>query len=162
MDISAKSFNGFYLLLETLHFPEAVLASSGGATVWGVDMARTLHVEGQRFWFLALACGVACGVVRLGKMWVFRAVPGEGSGQLGGGKEGESVEERHGREAREREEFGRRVKRVGRRLVADGLDLALPGTVVGWVEASSGTVGLCMLGSTLLTGLEVWERCGGE
>ena len=160
LDISAKSFNGFYLLLETLHFPEALLASSDGVTVWGADMARTLHVEGQRFWFLALVCGVSCGVLKLGKMWVYRAVPGEGSGQLMGGKEGESVGERHEREERQRGEFRAKERRVVRRLVADVMDLVLPGVVVGWVSVSSGTVGVCMLGSTLLTGLEVWERCG--
>ena len=52
--------------------------------------------------------------------------------------------------------------RVWRRLVADGLDLAVPGSVVGWVPWGPVTVGWCMLGSTVLTGWEVWERCGRE
>ena len=52
--------------------------------------------------------------------------------------------------------------RVWRRLLADGLDLAVPGSVVGWVELEPVTVGWCMLGSTVLTGWEVWERCGRE
>lgn len=54
------------------------------------------------------------------------------------------------------------LRRIVRRIVADALDIAVPGAVVGWVPLEPGTVGLMMLGSTWLTGLEVWERCGGE
>lgn len=49
-----------------------------------------------------------------------------------------------------------------RKLVADTLDLALPGSVMGWVRLGTGPVSLAMLGSTLLTGWEVWDRVGAE
>jgi hypothetical protein len=39
---------------------------------------------------------------------------------------------------------------------------AVPGVVIGWIPMSPGAVGLLMLGSTYLTGKEVWERCGKE
>lgn len=55
-----------------------------------------------------------------------------------------------------------RLALVLRRIFSDVLDLAVPGSVVGWVPASSGMVGLLMLGSTYLTGTEVWERCGRD
>jgi hypothetical protein len=42
------------------------------------------------------------------------------------------------------------------------MDLGLPGSVVGWVPLSPETVGWLMLGTTVLTGMEVWERCGRE
>ncbi|KAM7224070.1 hypothetical protein V8F06_000543 [Rhypophila decipiens] len=195
----SSSFNGLYLLLETLHFPEVLLAAAAAApssssshddvvgerqltTLWGADLARTLHVEGQRFWFLSLVCGVAAGTVKLINLWTLRrgAVPSAGSGQTlnlaaslgstdsaeGEDKQGEEIEkarkeEQKTRLAREREEFSVTSRKVGRRVIADLLDLVLPGTVVGWVEMGSGMVGVCMLGSTWLTGLEVWERCGG-
>ncbi|KAK0708294.1 hypothetical protein B0H67DRAFT_556811 [Lasiosphaeris hirsuta] len=121
LDISSRSFNGMYLLLETATFPEAL--GVDGLSVWGREMAGVLQVEGQRLWFFALVCAVGAGVVRV---------------RRGGGW------------------------RVGRRLVADVLDLAAPGAVVGWVAAEPGTVGLLMLGSTWLTTVEVWERCGRE
>ncbi|KAK4195203.1 hypothetical protein QBC40DRAFT_211942 [Triangularia verruculosa] len=50
--------------------------------------------------------------------------------------------------------------RVGRRAVADLLDMGVPGKAVGWVPFSTGVVSVMMLGSTWLTGLEVWEKCG--
>ncbi|KAK0672079.1 hypothetical protein QBC41DRAFT_344193 [Cercophora samala] len=50
--------------------------------------------------------------------------------------------------------------KAGRRAVADLLDMAVPGKAVGWVPFSTGVVSALMLGSTWLTGLEVWEKCG--
>ncbi|KAK0742344.1 hypothetical protein B0T21DRAFT_409165 [Apiosordaria backusii] len=50
--------------------------------------------------------------------------------------------------------------KAARRAVADLLDLAVPGKAVGWVPLSTGVVSALMLGSTWLTGLEVWEKCG--
>ncbi|KAK4180265.1 hypothetical protein QBC36DRAFT_297726 [Triangularia setosa] len=50
--------------------------------------------------------------------------------------------------------------KAGRRAVADILDMAVPGKAVGWVPFSTGVVSALMLGSTWLTGLEVWEKCG--
>ncbi|AEO64200.1 uncharacterized protein THITE_2110084 [Thermothielavioides terrestris NRRL 8126] len=42
------------------------------------------------------------------------------------------------------------------------MDLAVPGSVVGWVPLGPAVVALLMFGSTVLTGMEVWERCGRE
>ncbi|KAM7185962.1 hypothetical protein V8F33_012089 [Rhypophila sp. PSN 637] len=192
--IFSSSFSGIYLLLETLHFPEVLLAAAAApsassshddvvgerqlTTLWGPDLARTLHVEGQRFWFFALVCGVAAGVVKLINLWALRrAVLSSSSGSAGQNlnltsslgsdsaegekKKGDIEKARKDQASREREEFRVTSRRIGRRVIADLLDLALPGTVVGWVEMGSGMVGVCMLGSTWLTGLEVWERCGG-
>jgi hypothetical protein len=57
---------------------------------------------------------------------------------------------------------GKGKGKVVRRLVADVMDLSVPGSVVGWIPLDPGTVGLLMLGSTVLTGMEVWERCGKD
>lgn len=148
-----------YLLLETLHFPEALGVE--GLSVWGRERAGMLHVEGQRFWFFALICAVAAGVLKLGGLRL--------RGSKGGIKKGEQEgEQRNGekgevqREKEEEREKREQARRVLRRLVADVLDLAVPGAVIGWVPASPGTVGVLMLGSTWLTALEVWERCGRE
>ncbi|KAK1759587.1 peroxisomal biogenesis factor 11-domain-containing protein [Echria macrotheca] len=152
LEISARSFNGMYLLLETLHFPEAL--GIGGVSVWGAERARVLHVEGQRFWFFALVCGVMVGVGRVVELW------GQERGQEQGGvQDGEKKEKDLEEVRKKRREV---MRRTLRRLVADVLDLAVPGAVVGWVPVSPGVVGVMMLGSTWLTAAEVWERCGRE
>ena len=144
-----------YLLLETLTFPDALEVQ--GLSIWGQERNAMLVVEAQRFWFFALVCAVGSGVLKLRKGWVRvdeeegKGVKGEKVGTKGGGDG--KVEEGRGRLQREKN------RRVLRRLVADALDLAVPGAVIGWVPASTGTVGVLMVGSTWLTGLEVWERC---
>jgi len=146
-----------YLLLETLHFPEALAVE--GLSLWGTQKAEVLHVEGQRFWFLALTCAVAAGWLKL------RRLGGEGDGVVVKEKNEATEEEEKEREReREKEAQNRRgqSQRVLRRMIADVLDLAVPGAVVGWVPASPGMVGILMLLSTWITGLEVWERCGKE
>ncbi|KAK3292646.1 uncharacterized protein B0H64DRAFT_467955 [Chaetomium fimeti] len=128
-DFGGRAFTGMYLLLESAVFVEAVL-DVPGLRVWGSEeVVRGLVVDGQRFWFAGLVCGIVGAVVRL-VSWA--------EGEKGGrGK-------------------------VVRRLVADVMDLAVPGSVVGWVPLEPRTVGWLMVGSTVLTGMEVWERCGRD
>ncbi|KAH6842929.1 hypothetical protein B0I37DRAFT_436895 [Chaetomium sp. MPI-CAGE-AT-0009] len=124
-DFGARAFTGMYLLLESLVFVEVVLDVPGLGVWSSAEVVRGMVVDGQRFWFVGLVCGIVGAVVRLGGK-----ERGEGRGK------------------------------VVRRLVADVMDLAVPGSVVGWVPLEPRTVGLLMLGSTVLTGMEVWERCG--
>ena len=51
------------------------------------------------------------------------------------------------------------LRRLVLRLAADILDLAIPGSATGWIPLDQPTVSVAMLGSTLLTGWEVWRRC---
>jgi hypothetical protein len=150
-------FTGMYLLLESMVFAEVVLEVPGlGVWAGSPDRVAGFVVDGQRFWFLGLVCGVVGAVVKLGRpeREVREEEKGDGKGKGRGGGEGGVV-------ARKEEERGKR-RRIVRRLVADVMDLGLPGSVVGWVPLSPETVGWLMLGTTVLTGMEVWERCGRE
>lgn len=181
LDIFGRTFNGMYLLLETLTLVDALQLP--GLPLWGAAWTRVLHVEGQRFWFLALACGVLSGLLKVVKLVAHGPVPqtGEGYGVGGGGGEGEGAsasdmpEWQRQREKMRRIVYARREGRrawkreirtrgyaLARRCVADLFDLPVPGSVVGWVRVEPGTVGLVMVVSTWLTGVEVWERCGRE
>ncbi|KAI1079876.1 peroxisomal biogenesis factor 11 [Whalleya microplaca] len=55
-----------------------------------------------------------------------------------------------------------KVHKLGRGVVANALDITLPGSAIGWVPVDAGTVGLATLVTTVLTGMDVWERCGRE
>lgn len=181
LDISAKSFNGMYLLFETLVFFPAV--GLGGLEPWSMETSDFFNVEGQRFWLFALVCGALGGMVRLWNDWEQQVEDGsdntaEKEKELDDEKEKRSVEEdededEHGKqlkeEERQRAALEQRKERDGtrkgcrmrilRRIAADLLDIPQPGAVVGWTPFWPGTVGVMMVGSTLLTGMEVWEKC---
>ncbi|KAK4127281.1 hypothetical protein N657DRAFT_566720 [Parathielavia appendiculata] len=136
MDFGSKAFTSIYLLLESLTFVDVAVDIPGLGLLGSQEQVRAVVLDGQRFWFLGLVCGILCALAKLGK----------GEGRAGEKRNGDR----------------RRRQKVWRRLAADVMDLAVPGSVVGWVPLSPGKVGLLMLGSTILTGMEVWERCGRE
>ncbi|KAK7747375.1 hypothetical protein SLS53_001629 [Cytospora paraplurivora] len=178
LDILGRTFNGMYLLLETLTLLDSL--QQPGLSPWGPTWYRTLHVEGQRFWFLALALGVASGLTKIIKLFAYAPVPptGEGYGYgTGGGERDESLMADWERERerlrrivwrrREQRKLWRanirgRLRGLVRRCVADFLDLAIPGSVLGWVRVAPGTLGALMVVTTYLTGIEIWERCGRD
>ncbi|KAL1869700.1 hypothetical protein VTK73DRAFT_3037 [Phialemonium thermophilum] len=189
--ILSHSFNGMYLILETMLLPDAL--GIDGLRLWtarwsiagGQELGAWLNVEAMRFWFFALLCGALAGGLRLLDLWAFIAVPENGEGysalddsglDLSGkvkendvGHEAADLrrkqeEERRRKEQREKSRVRRttQFRAVARRLVADVLDLSVPGSAVGYVKADAGTVGLAMVVTTILTGLDAWERCGRE
>ncbi|KUI52973.1 hypothetical protein VP1G_00423 [Cytospora mali] len=172
LDIFARAFNGMYLLVET-----ATLVDALGFPLWGPYWFARLTVEGQRFWFLALACGVASGLTKIVKLFAYAPVPPTGEGYGTGDKkaEGDMTDWERERERLRRIMWPRREQRrlwraniraklrgLVRKCVADFLDLAVPGSVVGWVKVDSGTVGVLMVVTTYLTGMDIWERFGND
>ncbi|KAJ4414505.1 NADH dehydrogenase [ubiquinone] flavoprotein 1, mitochondrial [Gnomoniopsis sp. IMI 355080] len=176
LDIFSRTFNGMYLLLEALTLLDAL--SLPGLSLFGSHWFPILHVEAQRFWFFALVCDLLSGLLKLVKLVAYGPVPqtGEGYGLVAGGRkdEKEMADWERQRERMRKIVWARkegmrlwkleirtRGYRLARRCVADLLDLVIPGVVVGWLRVAPGTVGACMVVSTWLTGLEVWERCKG-
>ncbi|KAH8888572.1 hypothetical protein GQ53DRAFT_748959 [Thozetella sp. PMI_491] len=189
LDVSGRSFNGMYLLLEASTLAEALAVP--GLSVWGPELSQKINVEAQRFWFFALLCGIATGLIRLVKLHAYAPVPetGEGfgdgrkpggQGEHGGdgkaqarGDSDNALEKDHShlkrtakarREEREalRREARSKSRQLLRRLVADTLDLAIPGVIIGWISLEPGTVGVVLAITTYLTSLDVWERCKKE
>lgn len=61
-----------------------------------------------------------------------------------------------------RREVQGKISKLGRGAVANALDTVLPGSAIGWLKVEPGTVALAMFATTILTGMDVWERCGRE
>ncbi|KAI1356033.1 hypothetical protein F5Y01DRAFT_268321 [Xylaria sp. FL0043] len=182
IDVFGRTFNGMYLLLEASTILDAQRIQ--GLAVWGSELEGKVFVEGQRFWFFSLACGVLAGLVRIADVVVPYVFSAPGSGPVGGsgGRGGEKEREQgsadggdektgSGKEAEnvaqvdlvaQRREVRSKISSLTRRVVSDALDCTLPGSVVGWVPVSTGTVGLAMFVTTILTSKDIWERCGRE
>ncbi|KAK0709631.1 peroxisomal biogenesis factor 11-domain-containing protein [Lasiosphaeria miniovina] len=160
--ISSRSFNGMYLLLESLTFIEG-LGVEGLDGPWGTERAAMLRVEANRFWFFSLLCGIIVGGLRL--VGLYRAqnrVSDSKSEKKGIDEKGSDSAVATELENRKKKEKKDEARKILRRLTADVLDISVPGSVVGWSPLSPGPIGVLMLGSTALTGLEVWDRCGKE
>ncbi|KAI0553251.1 NADH-ubiquinone oxidoreductase [Xylaria curta] len=171
IDVFGRTFNGMYLLLEASTIVD--VQGIPGFAIYGPELERAVAVEGQRFWLFSLVCGVLAGLVRISDV-VSRAsedVPVKEGGEKEGKKEGStdektdekvsSTQEQIDHLARSRE-VRAKISNLGRRVVSDALDITLPGSVVGWVPVSTGTVGIAMFITTVLTSMDIWDRCGRE
>lgn len=177
LDISSRTFNGMYLLLESATIPDALAVPH--LRVFGPELAGVLAFEAQRFWLLALVCSAASGGLKVLSTYARSAVPetGAGFGAAVGEKDdkleeekgsgGEASQERLRRRREEQKALAAETQRANavkrrvllRKMAADVADITLPGSVVGWVPVDAATVGSAMLLSTLLTGSDFWERC---
>lgn len=178
LDIFSRMFNGMYLLLEVLTLIDALRLP--GLSLFGIYWSTLLHIEGQRFWLFALVCGFASGLVKIIKLLAYAPVPetgeGYGTGEKASGVGVEDMADWERERARlrrivaarktSRKIWRKQLRTTGRgllrRCIADLLDMAVPGSVVGWVNVQPGTVGAVMVVTTWLTALGIWERCGRE
>jgi hypothetical protein len=155
----ASTFNGLYLLLEASTLVDAL--GIQGLAIWGSELEFAIKIEAQRCWFLALVFGaLSCGF-KLSKPHERKTVSEKAVGANDSpGKDGKVkiVSE----EKTQTSTMTSQQQRLSRKLTACLLDLPLPGSVVGWIPASPGTLGLLMLTTSVLTGYDVWERCGKD
>lgn len=188
--MSARTFNGLYLLLEATTTVDALAVP--GLRVWTPERERVVLVEAQRFWLFALACGLLYNLLEILNVLAYTPVPAAGSGFGVGtdepedekreekseliGEKKKSVDElkreqqrlraivRGRKEQRRlwRREVQGKISKLGRGAIANALDTVIPGSVVGWLNVEPGTVSLAMFVTTILTGMDVWERCGRE
>ena len=56
----------------------------------------------------------------------------------------------------------RNSKKLGWKLIADLLDMLLPANGVGWISLDPGLIAAAMFCTTLITSMDIWEKCGLE
>jgi len=156
------SLLGMYGLLESITIPDLA-----GVTGFGPQMTKAINLEAQRFWFMALVCGILAGISRLASLYAFAPVPpsGEVYGLVEDEKSGakqEKDEVKRKKEEAEKEKARTAAKKnaLVRKLAVDTLDLCLPTAALRWAVLDPAVVGWAMLVSTLLSGYDVWLRCG--
>ncbi|KAI1208114.1 peroxisomal biogenesis factor 11 [Annulohypoxylon truncatum] len=178
LDVFAKTFNGLYLLLEASTLLDALQIP--GLTVFAAPQERLVALEAQRFWLFSLVCGALYHALEIPLLIAYYPPPPK----IEAPKSKEDVDERlsaakmteaeHAaylrRASAKRDEaardwavqVSRSIRKLGRAAAANALDVVLPGVAVGWIKAEPGTVGVAMLVTTILTSMDVWERCARE
>lgn len=98
-------------------------------------------LEANRFWFYSLSLSIILGTLQL--LSAPPPVP-------------EKNDKRH---EDQKITTTRKNWNTERKLIADVLNLAIPGHVLRWIPSSPAVVGFASLGSTMISGWEVWESC---
>ncbi|KAI0382189.1 peroxisomal biogenesis factor 11 [Hypomontagnella monticulosa] len=173
LDVFSRTFNGMYLLLEATTMIDALQVP--GLALWTPEREKAITVEAQRFWLFALVCGAAFNVAQImlvasttPRPEAAKAAASKTSPEIKGSADektadgGPDEKEREESERLWRQEISTKVYKLGRGAVANALDTVLPGTTVGWINVGPGVVGSAMFVTTILTGMDVWERCGRE
>jgi hypothetical protein len=147
-----------YLLLEATTLVDALGIQE--LAILGKELELATKIEAQRCWFLALVFGALSCMLKLSKAQQSTTAKSTSekaahasSNADKDGKQG--VVEGKAKTTAQR-------ARLSRKLIACLLDMPLPGSIIGWIPASEGTVGSLMLTTSVLTGIDVWERCGRE
>lgn len=149
LDGLAATFNGFYLLLEAVTIIDALGIPE--LVICGPELEYALKIESQRCWLIALCVGAFACIMRLWKMEKHLPVKPEVGSDT----------------AKQKKVAQYKVKtaqqwRLWRKMTACLLDMALPGSVTGLIPVSKSMVAVIMLTTSLMTGFDVWERCGRE
>lgn len=172
LEVTKLTLLGVYGLLET-----ATLPDMAGVEMFGEERDRWINLEAQRFWFLALVCGVLGGLLRVFALEAYGAVPATGAGYAAAGAEGEDTKgekvlkegekEKLKAEAEkaavvkeERRKSAEKKRALVRKVVADAVDMVLPVAVLGWADVDPAAVGVAMFVSTVVSGYDVWKGVG--
>ena len=164
LDIMRLSLFGIYGFLETITLPDL-----SGVTCFGPEMTKRINFEAQKFWFGALICGVVAGVSRLVNLYAHAPIPnvddvyGLAKGEKDKGKKQEDqVKAKKAAAEKERAQKSAAKRALLTKTAVDAIDLVIPTSVLRWVAVEPAVVGWAMFLSTLLSGYDVWKKCGVE
>lgn len=111
--------------------------------VWVTPWAKDLFVESNRWWFYAISLSLISSTFSL-----FFSLP-----------------EFRRKPARAETEKGPVIEQgkpdmtpIVRRIVTDGCDILVPGSFLGWIQATPTQVGVTMVISTLMTSRDIWVK----
>ena len=162
LDVFARTFNGMYLLLDAPAIVSELKIE--GLQLWSPETDGLVMIEAQRFWLFALACGALSSFLKMQRLRKATPVKLPASSETVTEKGNDTVAASEKEQAVKSQELVRakQIRGFARSVAANSLDIVLPGAIIGWIDASPGTVGLAMLVTTVLTGMDAWERCGRE
>lgn len=166
LDAHAKTCLGLFGMLETITLPD--LVNVDHLVVWGRKEAEKLNVDAQRFWFLGLYLSAIASAVRLVKLLASSPVPQDGDfgavdeKNLTDEDKSKALEKKKEQKKQRAKQNSEQAMSLVLKLLADAMDLIIPASVLGWVKVDAGLVGIAMFCTSVLTGADVWRRCGRD
>lgn len=102
--------------------------------------AAVVFNEANKFWFYSIILSGILGVVQL---WELGNMP---------------VKSRKESVTKLQKDWRQRRGKITKRFVIDGCDLFIPGSATGWIAVSSAHVGMASAVSSVLAGMDIWDR----
>lgn len=188
LDIYASTFLGLFGMIESVTLLD--LLELDHLTIFGPERTLSLNMEAQKIWFAGLALSAMSSGIKMVRLMAYRPVPPTGSGfgtgaepdvkiaksseekdaldeqtgeKLNEGALEDMKKEREQRKAQQKawlEKVNRDVRNLTLSFLTDVLDLLIPASTVGWIQAGPGPVGVTTLLSSITSGLTVWEKFG--
>lgn len=112
--------------------------------IWLVPWYTSVLMEASKFWFYGISASIT------GTLWKLFF----GTGVQQGQKKGKSKSEKLASDALPIPS----TMSLLQRLVADGCDLTLPASFLGWVAVGDLGIGMAMVVSTLIVSQDVWTK----
>ncbi|KAH7319597.1 peroxisomal biogenesis factor 11 [Stachybotrys elegans] len=164
LDIFSNMSNGMYLLLETITIIDAL--NIPGLCIWEAGYSNVLRMEAQRSWLLALVSGGLAAAIRLAHARAERQAILTKKALLDKEDKDESGEKEKQTKIAEQQalklqQLNMQTQALGRKIIANMIDILLPGSVIGWTPVSPGTVSLATFITTFITGYDVWVKLNG-
>lgn len=161
LDIISSTCFGIFGLTESVTVWDATAVE--GAQLWEEAWRQRLLRDAMVYWFTGLLTSVLSAIVKTGSLYAYRPVPQPGLVDGLGEKEKETAEkERRQKQEESARQFVRERNALLWKIAADGLDMLIPATVLGWVEVEDGQLGVVMTITSILTGWNVWDAVGEE
>lgn len=166
LDVFGSTFCGMYLLLETSTIVDYLQIE--GLEVWGPEWQVKVNAEAQRFWFFTLACGIASSLVKIFKLLMYPSEPVsvdesvKREAAAADKKKREKAEKTTAAQLNTKREARQQIYGLSKNIVSNAIDIILPGAIVGWIDVSPGHIGVAMFVTTIITSMDVWDRCGRE
>ncbi len=124
--------------------------------IWPAEWAKMLLIEGNKFWFYSLLFSIALGILQLISLSSSSSSPLP-TETTSPNEKGEK-EEMMAYEVEKKRK--KKTDKLKRKLLADCLDLLVPGFVVGWIPISSAVAGLATVGSSWICLGDIWDGMG--
>jgi Peroxisomal biogenesis factor 11 (PEX11) len=119
--------------------------------IWNTTWGKDVLIEANRFWFYSLILSLCCS------LWTLSVSTAGGSKARSNSNRITEKTQQPQKEPNDKERQPSPTP-VVKQIVADSLDLLIPGTIVGWIAASPVQVGLATIISTVVTAQDIWIK----
>lgn len=117
--------------------------------IWSTSWSRDVFFEANRFWFYALSLSL------IGSIWTLCfSATSKPPVSVSTSKDSPSEKQ----EKQEKKQPHPDVTPLVKRIIVDGCDLVIPGSLVGWIGASPAQVGVAMAISTVVAVEDIWIK----